>query len=76
MNIQREATYLSMLLGVATTAIGLGYILGVWKLVALPADIQQWLIWMSLAVLFLLYGIFDLYEGAQAILADAKEGKE
>jgi hypothetical protein len=70
MNVKREATYLTMLMGVAMTAIGLSYVLGVWQIIALRQDVFNWLVVLSIAVLFLKDGVLDMYYGAQDILED------
>lgn len=70
MNVKREATYLTMLMGVAMTAIGLSYVLGIWQIIALRQDVFNWLVLFSIGVLFLKDGVLDMYYGAQEIMED------
>lgn len=73
MNVKREATYLTMLSGVAMTAIGMSYILGIWQFIALRQDVFNWLVVLSIAVLFLKDGVLDMYYGSQEIMGDVKK---
>lgn len=76
MDIPREAKYLTMLLGVAVTCVGLLYTFNTGMFVSLPLNVQLGIIWFSIGVLFMLNGVMDMYDGAQQIVEEFRKKKE
>jgi hypothetical protein len=76
MNIIREGAYLNILLGVGTLSLGLMYAVNSAMFAEMPINIQMFLIWFSVGVLFILTGAVALFEGAQTIMEGMRRKQE
>ena len=76
MNIIREAANLNILLGVGTLSLGVLYATQSALFAEMPLNIQMFLMWFSVGVLFILTGAVAMFEGAQTIMEGMRRKKE
>lgn len=76
MNVVREGAYLSVLLGVGTLSIGMMYTINPARLAEMPLNVQLFILWFSIGVLFILTGAVAMFDGAQTIMEGMRRKNE